>query len=176
MFRFKTLLDVFIHFELCYTLHERSLSKIHNRATLSVLQILFFINLRKCCNILRYWIFDWAVSSNNKKINKLALAWKYVSYLHPATRGLAYNDQQTHLQMIVSFLCGLPQKKCILSRSCWCARAGHQMSLCWAHGLLFVVGAMCSHVYCLFPLILLPNHCFSGSTCVCLVTLICLPI
>ncbi len=33
--------------------------------------------------------------------------------------------------------------------SCWCARAGHQMSLCWAHGLLFVVGAMCSPVYCL---------------------------
>ncbi len=38
----------------------------------------------------------------------------------------------------------------MLSRSCWCAQAGHQMSLCWAHGLLFV-GAMCSHVDCLSP-------------------------
>ncbi len=34
-FRFKTLQDVFIHLELCYTLHERSFSKIHNRGTLS---------------------------------------------------------------------------------------------------------------------------------------------
>ncbi len=51
-----------------------------------------------------------------------------------------------------------------VSRSCWCAQAGHQMSLCWAHGLLFV-GAMCSHVDCLFPPILLLNHCFSGSSC-----------
>ncbi len=33
-FRFKTLQDVFIHLELCYTLHERSSSKIHNRGTL----------------------------------------------------------------------------------------------------------------------------------------------
>ncbi len=32
-FRFKTLQDVFIHLELCYTLHERSFSKIHNRDT-----------------------------------------------------------------------------------------------------------------------------------------------
>ncbi len=53
-----------------------------------------------------------------------------------------------------------------MSRSCWCAQAGHQMSLCWAHGLLFV-GAMCSHVDCLSPPILLLNHCFSGSSCVC---------
>ncbi len=30
-FRFKTLQDVFIHLEPCYTLHERSSSKIHNR-------------------------------------------------------------------------------------------------------------------------------------------------
>ncbi len=44
---------------------------------------------------------------------------------------------------------------------CWCARAAHQMSLCWAHGLWFVVGAMCSPVYCLPPTILLTNHCFS---------------
>ncbi len=50
----------------------------------------------------------------------------------------------------------------MLSRSCCCAQAGHQMSLCWAHGLLFV-GAMCSHVDCLSPPILLLNHCFSGS-------------
>ncbi len=50
------------------------------------------------------------------------------------------------------------------------------VSVCWAHGLLFVVGAMCSHVYCLSPPILLPHHCFSCSTCVPLVTLICLPI
>ncbi len=40
------------------------------------------------------------------------------------------------------------------------------MSLCWTHGLLFVVGAMCSPVYCLSPPILLTNHCFSCSTCV----------
>ncbi len=49
------------------------------------------------------------------------------------------------------------------------------VSVCWAHGLLFV-GAMCSHVDCLSPPILLRNHCFSGSSCVCLVTLVCLPI
>ncbi len=30
------------------------------------------------------------------------------------------------------------------------------VSVCWAHGLLFVVGAMCSPVYCLPPPILLP--------------------
>ncbi len=34
-FRFNTLQDVFIHWELCYTLHERSFSKIHNRGTLN---------------------------------------------------------------------------------------------------------------------------------------------
>ncbi len=28
--------DVFIHLELCYTLHERSFSKIHNRGTLNM--------------------------------------------------------------------------------------------------------------------------------------------
>ncbi len=50
------------------------------------------------------------------------------------------------------------------------------VSVCLAHGLLFVVGAMCSHVYCLPPPFLLVNHCFSGSTCVSLVTLVCLPI
>ncbi len=47
--------------------------------------------------------------------------------------------------------------------------------VCWAHGLLFVVGAMCSPVYCLSPHILLPNHYFSCATCVSLVTLVCLP-
>ncbi len=35
---------------------------------------------------------------------------------------------------------------------------------------------MCSHVYCLSPPILLPNHCFSCSTCVFLITPVCLPI
>ncbi len=49
------------------------------------------------------------------------------------------------------------------------------VSVCWAHGLLFVPGAMCSPVYCLSPPILLPNHCFSCSTCS-LVTLVYLPI
>ncbi len=40
----------------------------------------------------------------------------------------------------------------LVSRSCWCALTGHQMSpVCWAHGLLFVVGAMCSPVYCPLP-------------------------
>ncbi len=48
------------------------------------------------------------------------------------------------------------------------------VSVCWAHGL--IVGAMCSHVDCLSPPILLLNHCFSGSSCVSLVTLVCLPI
>ncbi len=51
-----------------------------------------------------------------------------------------------------------------------------EVYVCWAHGLLFVIGAMCSHVYCLSPPILLPNHFFSCSTCVSLVTFVCLPI
>ncbi len=37
------------------------------------------------------------------------------------------------------------------------------VSVCRARGLLFV-GAMCSHVDCLSPPILLLNHCFSGSS------------
>ncbi len=41
-FRFKTLQDVFIHLELCYTLYERSFSKIHNRGTL--ISQLFLLN------------------------------------------------------------------------------------------------------------------------------------
>ncbi len=41
-FRFKTLQDVFIHLELCYTLHERSFSKIHNRGTLMFIFIPLF--------------------------------------------------------------------------------------------------------------------------------------
>ncbi len=41
-----------------------------------------------------------------------------------------------------------------------------QYTVCWAHGLLFVVGAMCSPVYWLPPPIFLTNHCFSCSTCV----------
>ncbi len=45
--------------------------------------------------------------------------------------------------------------------------------VCWAHGLLFIVGAMCSHVYCLPPPIFLPNHCFS---CFTRVSLVCLSI
>ncbi len=49
------------------------------------------------------------------------------------------------------------------------------VSVCRAHGLLFD-GAMCSHVDCLSPPVLLLNHCFSGSSCVSLVTLVCLPI
>ncbi len=36
-FGFKTLQDVFIHLELCYTLHGRQFSKIHNRGTLRLL-------------------------------------------------------------------------------------------------------------------------------------------
>ncbi len=63
-----------------------------------------------------------------------------------------------------------------LSRSCWCAQAGHQMSLCVEHMACCLFGAMCSHVDCLSPPILLLNHCFSGSSCVSLVTLVCLPI
>ncbi len=42
--------------------------------------------------------------------------------------------------------------------------------------VVFVLCHVLSPVYCLSPPILLPNHCFSGSTCVSLVTLICLPI
>ncbi len=64
----------------------------------------------------------------------------------------------------------------VLSRSCWCAQAGHQMSLCVEHMACCLFGAMCSHVDCLSPPILLLNHCFSGSSCVSLVTLVCLPI
>ncbi len=63
-----------------------------------------------------------------------------------------------------------------LSRSCWCAQAGHQMSLSVEHMACCLFGAMCSHVDCLSPPILLRNHCFSGSSCVSLVTLVCLPI
>ncbi len=63
-----------------------------------------------------------------------------------------------------------------LSRSCWCARAGHQMSLCVEHMACCLFGAMCSHVDCLPPPVLLTNHCFSGSTCVSLITLVCLHI
>ncbi len=62
-----------------------------------------------------------------------------------------------------------------MSRSCWCSQAGHQMSLCVEHMACCLFGAMCSHVDCLSPLILLLNHCFSGSSCVSLVTLVCLP-
>ncbi len=63
-----------------------------------------------------------------------------------------------------------------VSRSCWCAQAGHQMSLSVEHMACCLFGAMCSHVDCLSPPILLLNHCFSGSSCVSLVTLVCLPI
>ncbi len=62
----------------------------------------------------------------------------------------------------------------VMSRSCWCAQAGHQMSLCVEHMACCLFGAMCSHVDCLSPPILLLNHCFSGSSCVSLVTLVCL--
>ncbi len=47
--------------------------------------------------------------------------------------------------------------------------------LCVEH-MTCLFGAMCSHVDCLSPPILLLNHCFSGSSCVSLVTLVCLPI
>ncbi len=60
----------------------------------------------------------------------------------------------------------------VMSRSCWCAQAGHQMSLCVEHMACCLFSAMCSHVDCLSPPILLLNHCFSVS----LVTLVCLPI
>ncbi len=60
-----------------------------------------------------------------------------------------------------------------VSRSCWCAQAGHQMSLSVEHMACCLFGAMCSHVDCLSPPILLRNHCFSGSSCV---SLVCLPI
>ncbi len=48
--------------------------------------------------------------------------------------------------------------------------------LCVEHMACCLFGAMCSHVDCLSPPILLLNHCFSGSSCVSLVTLVCLPI
>ncbi len=50
------------------------------------------------------------------------------------------------------------------------------VSLCVEHMACCLFGAMCSHVDCLSPPILLLNHCFSGSSCVSLVTLVCLPI
>ncbi len=40
-FRFKTLQDVFIHLELCYTLHERSFSKIHNGGNILINWLVF---------------------------------------------------------------------------------------------------------------------------------------
>ncbi len=47
----------------------------------------------------------------------------------------------------------------------------------WAHGLLFVVGTMCSPVYCLTPPFLLSHYCFSYPTSDLLVILlVCLPI
>ncbi len=57
--RVKTLQDVFIHFELCYTLHERSFSKIHNMRHLKSLEMLqihifetiFFFNVAK----IKHW-------------------------------------------------------------------------------------------------------------------------
>ncbi len=42
--------------------------------------------------------------------------------------------------------------------------------------VVFVLCRVLSPVYCLSPPLLLPNYCFSGSTCVSLVTLVCLPI
>ncbi len=36
-----------------------------------------------------------------------------------------------------------------MSRSCWWAQAGHQMSLCVEHMACCLFGAMCSHVDCL---------------------------
>ncbi len=51
----------------------------------------------------------------------------------------------------------------LLGQSCWC-----HCVFVWAHGLLFVVGAMCSPVYCLTPHFLLSHYCFS-------VFLVCLP-
>ncbi len=45
------------------------------------------------------------------------------------------------------------------------------MSLCVEHMACCLFGAMCSHVDCLSPPILLLNHCSSGFSCVALVTL-----
>ncbi len=67
------------------------------------------------------------------------------------------------------------QIKCKLSVMLVCPGWPPDVSVCWAHGLFSVVDAMCSHAYCLSPPILFPFYCFSGSTCVPLVTLVSLP-
>ncbi len=65
-------------------------------------------------------------------------------------------------------------KRLIVTVLLVCPDRPPDVSMCWAHVLLFVVGAMCSPAYCLSPPALLSNHCFSCSTCVSLVTLVCL--
>ncbi len=50
---------------------------------------------------------------------------------------------------------------------CWCARAGHQMSLCVEHMACCVLLVPCAPMSIVCPLSsCYPNHCFSGSTCV----------
>ncbi len=68
--------------------------------------------------------------------------------------------------MCVEHLGSAPKKGGCVTVLLLCPGWPTDASVCWAHGLLFVDGAMCSHVYCLSPPILLPNHCFSWSTCV----------
>ncbi len=53
----------------------------------------------------------------------------------------------------------------------WATRC-HCLFVC-AHGLLFVVGAMCPPIYCLTPPSLLSHYCFSYFTWV---LLVCLPL
>ncbi len=68
--------------------------------------------------------------------------------------------------MCVEHLGSAPKKGGCVTVLLVCPGWPTDASVFWAHGLLFVDGAMCSHVYCLSPPILLPNHCFSWSTCV----------
>ncbi len=95
----------------------------------------------------------------NKAANQPKILWNF-QYIE-TVKGTFFSIQ-VHLGFVMVLLV--------------CPDRPPDVPVCWAHGLLFVVGAMCSPVYCLSPPILLPNHCFSCSTCVSLVTLVCLPI
>ncbi len=90
-FRFKTLQDVFIHLELCYTLHERSFSKIHNWGTLKAASWwsrYFTYAAAYICNHLWYAIlhmqslfhYVWSRHSEDVKESQNMESWKIKSH------------------------------------------------------------------------------------------------
>ncbi len=68
-------------------------------------------------------------------------------------------------------ICCLVACTCSLMHIVYCLSPADVTVFVWAHGLLFVVGAMCSPVYCLTPHFLLSHYCFSYTTRVFLVRL-----